>query len=527
MAETVPSLELPTESVAAPQRAAIPQALALTILYHPDDPARVGDRAIISRQRLVEISRRTPRFVHPVTGRGRALRTPKLSRGASRLRRGARGGFSLEPPANHQEYKLYRRWGVPSGHRVGPTDVQEGGVLLELGVILLLLQRVPHPLEAARDYRVLGVSPFIVWLRELIHRLGPEPMFALLTGETGVGKGLVAEALHDASERPDPLLAVNITAVPAALFESELFGHDRGAFTGALEDRAGRFEVAAGGTLFLDEIGDLPLALQPKLLRALREGEFQRLGSARTLRVRARVITATSRDLDGMVADGRFKRDLRARLGLEIRIPPLRERREDIAILLARLFAETPAARAAWGTLGCAGMRALLGEDWLGNVPDLRTRVERCGLLRNLGPPPGSERVEGDPPPGADDEELLLSVFRTCSSLGDAAWALDRGGEEDAARDLIDGVIRERMRSHRFSVDGTARAIGMSSTRFRAQVEALTRRRFGKDLGAEEIEAARRATGGDIGSMAELLEVSKRALDSRMTALGLGERAGG
>ncbi len=183
----------------------------------------------------------------------------------------------------------------------------------------------------------LGASQATRRLLDEIHLVARSDLAVLITGETGVGKELVARQIHDTSPRRDEaLIQVNCAALPESIAESELFGHVAGAFTGASRDRAGKFEIADGGTLFLDEIGELPLSLQPKLLRAIQHGEIQRVGSDRALRVDVRILAATNRNLEAEVAAGRFRADLYHRLAVyPIQVPPLRERRPDIPLLAA------------------------------------------------------------------------------------------------------------------------------------------------------------------------------------------------
>ena len=191
-------------------------------------------------------------------------------------------------------------------------------------------------ITGAHDFEhVVGDSPALLDALRLTNQVAPTDTTVLLTGETGTGKELFAHAIHGRSPRAGrPLIAVNVAALPPTLIESELFGHEKGAFTGALTQRIGRFELARGGTLFIDEIGDLPLELQAKLLRVLQEGEFERLGSSRTLSTDARIVAATHHDLEAAAREGRFRSDLLFRLSVfPIRVPPLRERRKDIAAL--------------------------------------------------------------------------------------------------------------------------------------------------------------------------------------------------
>jgi anaerobic nitric oxide reductase transcription regulator len=204
-----------------------------------------------------------------------------------------------------------------------------------------------------------------------------------VTGETGVGKELVARHVHAGSRRrEEAIIHVNCAALPESVAESELFGHVAGAFTGAVRDRAGKFEVADGGSLFLDEIGELPLSLQPKLLRALQQGEIQRIGSDRLHRVDVRIIAATNRDLISEVERGRFRADLYHRLAVyPIRVPALRERREDIP-LLATHFADSTRRRLGLGPLrlGEDVRERLAAADWPGNVRELENVVNRAVL---------------------------------------------------------------------------------------------------------------------------------------------------
>jgi DNA-binding NtrC family response regulator len=222
---------------------------------------------------------------------------------------------------------------------------------------------------------------------EVIARVGPSDANILITGENGTGKGVVAQALHAVSARADqPFISVNMGGLPEGVFESELFGHVRGAFTDAKADRAGRFELADGGTLFLDEIGNIPLSQQAKILRTLETGEFERVGSSKTHRTNVRLISATNADLATEVAAGKFRQDLLFRLNtIQIPLPPLRERREDIE-LLAQHFLKQHVARYRKGVTGfdASAAEALRAHAWPGNVRELDHAVER-GVLMTPG----------------------------------------------------------------------------------------------------------------------------------------------
>jgi formate hydrogenlyase transcriptional activator len=214
--------------------------------------------------------------------------------------------------------------------------------------------------------------------------VAPTDSTVLLLGETGTGKELVAHALHKRSARRDrPFVRVNCAAIPSGLIESELFGHERGSFTGAIARKIGRFEMAHGGTIFLDEIGDIPAELQPKLLRVLQEQEFERLGSTQTIRVNVRVVAATSRNLPQMVAHRQFRGDLYYRLNVfPIRLPALRERSDDIP-LLVRHFVQGFARRMQKSIdhVSVESKNALLGYSWPGNVRELQNLIERAVIL--------------------------------------------------------------------------------------------------------------------------------------------------
>ncbi|WP_279426337.1 sigma-54 interaction domain-containing protein [Anaeromyxobacter terrae] len=235
---------------------------------------------------------------------------------------------------------------------------------------------------------IVGRSPALRRALQSVAQVAATDATVLLLGETGTGKELFARAIHDRSRRRDrPLVKVNCAAMPATLIESELFGHERGAFTGATQRREGRFALADGGTIFLDEIGELPLELQGKLLRVLQEGEFEPVGGSRTRKVDVRVIAATNRDVQQGVRRGEFREDLFYRLSVfPLRLPPLRERGDDV-VLIATAMAESLARRLgrAVAPPGPADAAALRGYSWPGNVRELRNAVERAIITSSDG----------------------------------------------------------------------------------------------------------------------------------------------
>jgi formate hydrogenlyase transcriptional activator len=231
---------------------------------------------------------------------------------------------------------------------------------------------------------IIGRSAAMDAVRKQVKIVAPTGSTVLILGETGTGKELIARAIHNLSPRRNrPFIKVNCAAIPAGLIESELFGHERGAFTGAVGRRTGRFEMADGGTLFLDEIGDIPLELQPKLLRVLQEQEFERIGGTQTTRVNVRIVAATSRDLPRMVAAREFRADLYYRLNVfPLRAPALRERSEDIP-LLVRHFIEVYSRKAGKRVTAVQAetLKILLGHTWPGNVRELQNVIERAIIL--------------------------------------------------------------------------------------------------------------------------------------------------
>jgi formate hydrogenlyase transcriptional activator len=291
------------------------------------------------------------------------------------------------------------------------------------------------------ERELIGESARFKTVLEQINVVAPANCAVLIQGETGTGKELVAKAIHDRSRRSgSPFVTLNCAAIPAGLLESELFGHERGAFTGALAQRMGRFQLAHRGTLFLDEIGDLPLELQPKLLRALQEQEFERLGSSQTIRVDVRIIAATNRDLAQMVNERQFRADLYYRLNVfPMMLPPLRDRVEDIPGLV-RHFVREFAARMnrTIDEIPEHVMDVLRLHDWPGNIRELQNFIERAVVVtegRRLSPPL-SELTRLTPAAVSKSSRTLEEVQRVCITemLQSTNWVV--GGNDGAAAKL-------------------------------------------------------------------------------------------
>jgi formate hydrogenlyase transcriptional activator len=294
---------------------------------------------------------------------------------------------------------------------------------------------------------IIGRSASLRAALDQIKIVAPTNSTVLILGETGTGKELVARAVHNrSSRRAKPFVRVNCAAIPSGLLESELFGHERGAFTGAIMRKLGRFELANGGTLFLDEIGDIPVELQPKLLRVLQEQEFERLGSTQTTRVDVRVVAATSRDLPQMVANREFRSDLYYRLNVfPVCLPALRERAEDIA-LLVRHFVGLCAERMNKDVerVPREAMEVLLAHAWPGNVRELQNFIERAVILspgKVLRPPLAELKQFADRPDGSDHSGIPKAMTlkdaerdHILQALAETNWVI--GGPKGAAARL-------------------------------------------------------------------------------------------
>jgi two-component system nitrogen regulation response regulator NtrX len=357
-----------------------------------------------------------------------------------------------------------------------PLDADRLMVTLRNAMAHASLAGENERLKGALDtkYPMVGSSGALQAVRELIARVGPTNARVLISGENGSGKELVARAIHEASPRRDrSFVEVNCAAIPTELIESELFGHMKGSFTGAVTDRAGKFEIADGGTLFLDEVGDMSLSAQAKVLRALQEGLVTRIGAAKPLEVDVRVLAATNKHLDAEIAEGRFRDDLFYRLNVvPIEVPPLRERRDDIPELVGH-FVQQLGGRAGIVAkpFSAEAVRKLTLRHWPGNVRELRNAVERLLILstgRNVtgadvdrllpGPAPSSG------PTPADDTEAAAST----TSL--EAFKLD------AER----AFLLQKLREYEWNVSETARAIGVPRSNLYKKIEKFQLNRDSK-----------------------------------------------
>src|SRR5262245_23996324 len=313
---------------------------------------------------------------------------------------------------------------------------------------------------------ILGQSAALAGVLGELRQVAPTEATVLILGETGTGKELIARAIHSASlRRAKPLIRVNCASIPATLIESEFFGHEQGAFTGATKKRAGRFALAHGGTIFLDEIGELPFDLQSKLLRVLQEGEFEPVGSSQTRKVDVRVIAATNRDLDKFVGQGKFREDLYYRLNVfPIRLPPLRERREDIGVLanaFARKFAQRMGRALQPLTVDC--LHRLESYNWPGNVRELQNIIERAVITSH----DGQLNL---------DRALPESVNAAAATRGEAGTPIKRVRTAKELEELERQNIIAALESADWKIagsNGAAQLLGMKPTTLSSRMKAL------------------------------------------------------
>jgi sigma-54 specific flagellar transcriptional regulator A len=349
---------------------------------------------------------------------------------------------------------------------------------------------------------LVGRSAGVAAVRNMITRLAPTEASVLVLGETGTGKEVVARNIHFHSpRRRGAFVAVNCGAIPPDLLESELFGHEKGAFTGAVTSRKGRFELAGGGTLFLDEIGDMPLEMQVKLLRVLQERRFERLGATRSQEADVRIVAATHRDLEQMISEGKFREDLYYRLNVvSILMPPLRERREDLPLLIAELNAQLQRRGMSAAHFGTSALRALARHQWPGNVRELANLVERCAILAPDKPVAlqdlperlqrlvaASEAEAADSAGSAEEAAVMADTLGGGLLHATASISLPElgGSRQVELKSLLEGLemrlIRQALEENEGVVAQAAKMLGLRRTTL---VEKM--RKFQIERGSEE-----------------------------------------
>jgi len=492
------TLEKRSHAADAPAREPV-----LVLAYHPT-LARVGE-TISLRRGVTEISRLTPVLVGPDGRDTGPLDDPFVSRQAIRVRVLDGGAVELSHPG--LDVKVAGAAAVL--HRIAAEDVARGVPIVLAGRIVLWLTS-DHDARGSDDLGLFGASAAMHALRAEIRDAATTRGPILVRGETGAGKELVSRALHAIGPRAaGPYVGVNVAAIPGAVAAAELFGHERGAFTGAGERRAGYFERAHGGVVFLDEIGELSEAIQPVLLRALETGEIQPIGGAPRA-VDVLVVSATDVDLEAAARAGRFRAPLYYRLAATvIVVPPLRARGADVAVLLARMLREAlPDALADRATepepwLPAALVVALLRAPWPGNVRQLRNVAQRLAAIARAGRVATLDALGLDEPDREDAEPRA------------------RGGLAPATGEIDDARLVDALRAQRFQLGRTADALGISRSHLDALIAKSPRVRKANQLARDEIVACLAELDGDLDAAAARLEVSPRGLRLRMTQLGL------
>jgi formate hydrogenlyase transcriptional activator len=328
--------------------------------------------------------------------------------------------------------------------------------------------------------QIIGSSPALKHVLQLVETVAPSDSTVLLLGETGTGKELIARAIHERSRRKErTFVKLNCAAIPTGLLESELFGHEKGAFTGAISQKIGRMELADQGTLFLDEVGDIPPEIQPKLLRVLQEREFERLGSTHTRKVNVRFVAATNRDLEKMVADREFRNDLYYRLNVfPIRIPPLRDRREDIPLLVGYFVQKcAKQMQKRIDAIPASLMKGLTAWDWPGNIRELENFVERAVILtrgKSLEAPLGELRKsKRDEPvqasPSRSEDDIARIVRETVASMKGKSAESEHSKKQ---HDEIVHVLTE-CKGRVGGAEGAAARMGISRTTLISRMKRL------------------------------------------------------
>ena len=509
----------------------------LTLLTHPD-PKRIGERAHLPELDLgmvVELSRAAPRFSRSgALWDDRPLGDPFLSRKAWRLRLEDEG---LRLDRGSSSTTLHcDGTSLPEGGMLAP-ELLERGVVLELGdrVALLLHRRPSAPAPSETADGMVGGSAALDTVRQAVARVAPLDVSVLLLGESGTGKELVARALHRAGSRHErPFVAVDLGALTPSLAASELFGHRRGAFTGAAESRTGYFQAAKGGTLFLDEVAEAPGEVQSLLLRALETREITAVGSHERQQIDVRVVSATDADLEARVREGTFKAPLFHRLaGYQIHIPPLRQRREDLGLLVVALarpmlaelgstdLLEVPSGNAPpW--LPTQLISRLARASWPGNIRQLGNVVRQLVIDSPKGGPLAGLRLEemlGETPPTAlpGDGPSPATVDAVASPPVATVAPAPR---KRRPADLEDQEIEEAMRACQFEPAAAARLLGIQRPSLYHLIERHPRLRLAHAVPDDELHAVLAECGDDLREAARRLEVSTRALRRRVNRGG-------
>ncbi|NMO18660.1 sigma-54-dependent Fis family transcriptional regulator [Pyxidicoccus fallax] len=515
--------------------AAVRDVPALTIVAHPQ-LQRVGDRllleSLVTANKPAALSRNAPDFTRPGGLMGLPLGDPFISRTPVRLEPGPRGGVRLLVPEDATSVSVA---GAPvTGGREFTSEEVNAGVPLVLAerVVLLLHRASTAQRASADDLGIVGHGEGIQLVRDNIARVADLTVPVLIRGETGTGKELVARAIHDRGpRRSGPFVSVNLGALSKELVSAELFGAERGAYTGSTKDREGFFRAAQGGTLFLDEVGEAPPEVQVALLRVLETGEIYPVGGHAPVKVDVRLVSATDANLEARIEERLFRAPLLHRLaGFEIHMPRLRERREDLGPLFMHFARQELDGLEGVEWLSSADPRAkpwlpaslavrLVRYSWPGNVRQLRNIVRQL-IIGSRGLP----HLRVDPRLEQTLDADALPVPGSALSV-EAVPAPDAEPEAKPQRrkpsEVSEQELLEALRACSWDLKATADWLGIPRPSVYVLIDRSSLLRTARDLSPEEITRCYHECAGDLDKMVQRLEVSKRALQRRVRELGL------
>lgn len=498
--------------------------VALTVLYH-SDPERIGERVVLGELavgRVARLSRTEPEFSQPRSGPASALLDFHLSRTPIELSDAGHDGAVALAIGQSRTRVVAQGMRIRDQRTFTRTELADG-VTLEFGSrVVLLLHRFVHAEPAPSDaLGLVGESAPIARLRSDIQRVADLDVPVLIRGQSGTGKELVARAIHQLSpRRHKPMVAVNLGAIPPSLAISELFGSERGAFTGAARARSGFFRQAHGGTLFLDEVGEAPPELQTALLRVLETGQIHVLGGQAPQNVDVRIISATDTDLDAGVRDGSVRAPLLYRLaGYDLELAPLCERRDDIGRLLLHFLklelqriGESHQLDRFVDWLPADIVARLARYDWPGNVRELGNVTRQLVISGR-----GGDVVKLGPQLTRRLGTIAPAPSTSSPAASGAARRVDRRKPADISEDEMLAVLRDQ----RWDLKASARALRISRTSLYALVEACPHVRTAASLSDDELTACWQTSAGDLDAMVDVLQVSRVALHRRLKQLEL------
>jgi len=500
--------------------------VALTVAAHPD-LSRVGDRVFVEELEGGMIARGTPAFRDPRGTRAQPLGDRKLSRKGVSLLVAGDGSVRIERGAFPDELRV--DGAVCSGSvTLSHEDVARGVAVMLAERIVLVVHRAQRvDVRDVPELGMVGESDAILLVRSQVLQVADLMVPVLIRGASGTGKELVAHAIHTTSERAGPFQAVSMAAIPSPTAASELFGHVKGAFTGAVRDQPGHFRSAQGGTLFLDEIADAPIDVQASLLRVLETREVTPVGGQQGYGVDVRLVAATDTALEEAIAEGGFRLPLFHRLtGYQIHVPPLAERRDDIGRLLVHWLREE---------LGSGTDRAKLavpspvGRPWLGaGIVEAFVRYSWPGNVRQLRNAARHLVVAGRRLAHAKLDKTLQEMFRHDGTSGASPSRSEPLMTEELGTDpperpaeLTDAQLRAALRDNHWQLAKAAKALGIARSSLYRLVDGNPAIRQAKDITREQLVAAVESCDGDSTRMSVELEVSAQAIKLRMKELGL------